>query len=282
MRAAGGDGRRVIAIVKDFQMDKYMELQSVQVAATFCGGAVFSSLPLARTGKAVWACEALWLTSLVCSICAIITSIQTRSLLDDLPCREQLNDSLPEPDVQRVQRAILRYKKRPGIKHWIMVFIWQFPSMMMSYAWCTYLAGLTVYVCSPLMQRRPWQDQDKIAIVFLCCGFVGLVTYISATIFVYTGEKDYYQRSVVSSQTTEPSNGSLDMQDIRKTVAANARGAAGRVVDKKATAGDETMPHATTSPFWIETAYEKVVASFQHPEPRVEEPERRRRRWMLY
>lgn len=65
-------------------------------------------------------------------------------------------------EVQRMQRTILRYKKKPGLKHWIMLFIWQFPSMTMSYAWFAFIVGLTVYVCTPFFKGLPWQDEHKV------------------------------------------------------------------------------------------------------------------------
>ena len=89
-------------------------------------GAAYSCIPWTRTADGIWAAEALWYTSLICAISAIITSIQAKSILDDLPSLEQLDFSLPETEVQRMQRTILRYKKTPGIKYWAMVFIWQY------------------------------------------------------------------------------------------------------------------------------------------------------------
>ncbi|KAF2857019.1 hypothetical protein T440DRAFT_512994 [Plenodomus tracheiphilus IPT5] len=126
-RAAGADPDFLIPLVREWKADKYAELQSVQVAATFCGGAVFSSLPLSRSANAIWVADALWMAALICAISAIITGIQTKSILDDLPSRQQLESSLSLPDVelQRMRRTILRYKKTPGIKHLIMMFIWQ-------------------------------------------------------------------------------------------------------------------------------------------------------------
>jgi hypothetical protein len=83
-------------------------------------------------------------------------------MLDDLPSHERLEGStLSEIEVQRMQHAILRYKQTPGLKHWIMVFVWQFPSMTMAYAWCTFIAGLTVYLCSPIIENLPWQEKHK-------------------------------------------------------------------------------------------------------------------------
>ncbi|KAF2823304.1 hypothetical protein CC86DRAFT_384682 [Ophiobolus disseminans] len=201
MRAANGDRKLLIPLVKEWKVDKYAELQSVQVAASFCGGAVLASLPWSRSNDATWFADALLFSSLICSIFAIITSIQTKSMLDDLPSCEQLDGSLPEIEVLRMRRTILRYKHTPGIKHSIMLFIWQFPSMTMAYAWCTFIAGLTVYVCSPFIQKLPWQDRHRIAVAYLAFGVVGLITYIFTTVFVFVGEKDY-ERSVANSRAS--------------------------------------------------------------------------------
>ncbi|KAJ4374233.1 hypothetical protein N0V83_002974 [Neocucurbitaria cava] len=137
LRAVKGDRKIFIPLVRNWKADKYAELQSVQVAVSRKFVSLF--MPLGH----------------------LLRRIQTKSILDDLPAREQLDESLPEAEVQRMRRAILRYKKRPGIKHWVMLFIWQFPSMTMAYAWVTYLSGLTVYICTPFIQKMAWQDQHK-------------------------------------------------------------------------------------------------------------------------
>ncbi|KAF2476345.1 uncharacterized protein BDR25DRAFT_339387 [Lindgomyces ingoldianus] len=200
IRAADGDRKLLVARVKDWKADKYQELQSVQVAASFCAGATLATLSWSKFENPIWAADALWFSSLICSIWAVITSIQTKSILDDLPNKDQLNSSLPEIELKRMRRVILRYKKRPGINHWIMLFIWQFPSMTMSYAWCTFLSGLTVYVCTPFIRNDPWSNRSKIAITYLSVGTVGLFTYVFSSGFVYAGEKDY-ERSVASTRT---------------------------------------------------------------------------------
>jgi len=104
----------------------------------------------------------LWFSSLSCSIWAVITSIQTKSILDDLPHTDLMNSSMSESEVQRMRRTILRYRKTPGINHWIMLFIWQFPSMTMSYAWTTFIAGLTVFICNPFIRHAPWGYRSKV------------------------------------------------------------------------------------------------------------------------
>lgn len=137
--------------------------QAEVLQATFCGCAVLSSLPWSRAEKAYWIADALWFSSLILSIFAIVTSVQTKSMLDDLPSREQLAGSLPEYEVIRISRSILRYKRTPGFKHYVMLFIWQFPSMTMAYAWLFYIAGLTVGLCSPFIQNLPWQNKHKVS-----------------------------------------------------------------------------------------------------------------------
>jgi hypothetical protein len=246
----------------------------------------------------VWASEALWFIALICSIFAIITSIQTKSMLDDLPSREQLSGAIPEIEVQRMQRAILRYKKTPGLRHWIMLFIWQFPSMTMAYAWCTYIAGLTVYICYPFLLKVPWQDRhkvshsgrtyggmltvSKIAIAYLSFGLVGLVTYVSATIFVYAGEKDY-ERSVAGSRasiltntrTSTLSNGRADSGNPEAAVAANKTGdqAEAKRNSTTSTVADEVSP--------VQAARARLVVRLEDQRaPRNEEA--RSRRTLLY
>jgi len=84
-------------------------------------------------------------------------------MLDDLPDRDQLDSSLPEIEVMRMRRVILRYKKTPGLKHYVMMFVWQFPSMTMSYAWCTFLSGLTIWVCTPFIRGLEWSNHHRVS-----------------------------------------------------------------------------------------------------------------------
>ena len=46
---------------------------------------------------------------------------------------------------------------------WKMVFIWQCPSMFLSYSVCFYLAGLTLFVCTPLIRRDKWNTASNVS-----------------------------------------------------------------------------------------------------------------------
>lgn len=123
-------------------------------------------MPWSKTSDALWTANALFVSCLLCAIWAIISSIQTKSILDDLPAKEDLDISLADIEVARLQRTILRYKCTPAFQHWVMLFIWQFPSMTMAYSWVTFLAALTVHICDPFIRRSPWSDKNKVSTGF--------------------------------------------------------------------------------------------------------------------
>ncbi|KAF2202176.1 hypothetical protein GQ43DRAFT_471103 [Delitschia confertaspora ATCC 74209] len=191
MREVDGDRRLFVMRAKQFKEEKYWELQSVQVASSLCTGATLAVISWTKFPHPIWAAEALWFCSLICSIWAVITSIQTRSLLDDLPDKENLNNGMTECDFKRTRKVILRYSRSPGLAHWVMMFLWQFPSMTMSYAWCTFLLGLTVYVCTPFVRYEGWDAHAKIAVIYLSVGSLCFFSYLFSCVFVYAGERDY-------------------------------------------------------------------------------------------
>ncbi|KAF2192599.1 hypothetical protein K469DRAFT_717161 [Zopfia rhizophila CBS 207.26] len=232
IRAADGDRTVLVAKIRDWKTDKYAELQSVQVAASFCTGATLATISWSTVPNPIWLADALWFSSLICSVWGIITSIQIKSILDDIPDKDQLNERLSELELKRTKRVILRYKKRPGVGHWIMLFLWQFPSMTMSYAWCTFLSGLTVYVCTPFIRRDEWGNHHKIAIMYLIVGSIGFCTYLFSTCFVFAGEKEL-QRSVNTTRinTNDMESGVDLLSTSKKPSDATNRRRSSEIVD---------------------------------------------------
>lgn len=53
---------------------------------------------------------------------------------------------------------------------WKMVFIWQCPAMFMSYSVCFFLAGLTLFVCTPLIRGDRWDTGSNVRV--LCVFFM--------------------------------------------------------------------------------------------------------------
>lgn len=50
---------------------------------------------------------------------------------------------------------------------WKMVFTWQCPIMFMSYAVSFYLAGLAIYVCTPLIRGHGWNAGSNVSLLSL-------------------------------------------------------------------------------------------------------------------
>lgn len=120
--------------------------------------------------NAYWVSLALWYCSLVLSILGILVAAQQIAVLT----------LLGEPKVSKASGDIRRYRPlllaevgerefdvRPysdgsnrGIwrPRWKMVFTWQCPVMFMSYSVCFFLAGLTLYICTPLIRGAQWSE----------------------------------------------------------------------------------------------------------------------------
>ena len=46
---------------------------------------------------------------------------------------------------------------------WNMVYIWQVPIMLMTYAWVTFFLAMTLHVCTPLIEADPWGRGHKVS-----------------------------------------------------------------------------------------------------------------------
>ena len=47
---------------------------------------------------------------------------------------------------------------------WKMVFVWQCPLMFLSYSLCFFLAGLTLFVCTPLIRGDTWNSASDVSL----------------------------------------------------------------------------------------------------------------------
>ena len=48
---------------------------------------------------------------------------------------------------------------------WKMMFVWQCPSMVLSYSVCFFLAGLTLFVCTPLIRGDTWSSASDVRLL---------------------------------------------------------------------------------------------------------------------
>lgn len=73
-------------------------------------------------------------------------------------------------EVKRSGRALRLESEDIGVwkPRWKMVFTWQCPIMSMAYSVCFFLAGLTIFVCTPLIRRKPWGTESNVSCLPIC------------------------------------------------------------------------------------------------------------------
>ncbi len=122
-----------------------------------------------------WLASAFWYCSLVLSILAILTSAQQIGVLDLLDSRQ--NDRKPASARLRVRRYLPlmlteERSNRAGYDEngigewrprWKMVFTWQCSIMFLAYSVTFYLAGLTIFICTPLIRRETWSTSSNVS-----------------------------------------------------------------------------------------------------------------------
>lgn len=142
---------------------------------------VFSWPTLENTA---WIATAMWYSSLLLAIIALITSTQQSTLLQTASIDRRSTTSSVD-DIQRHLRFLLASPKKaptsiPSTNRltprsdlerniltnvqasqpsWFMLFYWQCPMMLMSYSWVAFLLALTLHVCAPFM--RPFEPADS-------------------------------------------------------------------------------------------------------------------------
>jgi hypothetical protein len=141
--------------------------------------AVIGSFSWNTVSDAYWLASALWHCSLVLSILGILLSAQQAAVLNlmgELPgdcispfakadVRRYLILMLSENQPRELQSESHTGRSGLGVwkPRWKMVFTWQCPIMFMSYAVCLFLAGLTIFVCTPLIRGGKWSTSANVS-----------------------------------------------------------------------------------------------------------------------
>jgi hypothetical protein len=102
--------------------------------------------------KTFWVAKMLWHWSFASSVFSLISSAQLR-LLDRIP------SDLGSGNGQRFLGLFLTL----GTTHrasWKMTWVWQCPTMLMSYSWMLFLVGYAIHVLDPVTGGNR-EDMDK-------------------------------------------------------------------------------------------------------------------------
>lgn len=209
-----GKTYKVLYHLDRWRTRKLSELQFISIACAILAAATIGSFSWSAIVDAYWLAPAFWYSSLILSILGIMLAAQQTAVLQLLgkpPLIQQTinSDYAPEiADVRRFLPLILREVARSAESsssrraesaaswdgdsvvgewrpRWKMVFVWQCPSMFMSYSVCFFLAGLTLFVCTPLIRGDTWNSASDVAVVYLATGATAGAVFMFATFWVY-------------------------------------------------------------------------------------------------
>ena len=179
----------------------------MSIKGALSAGAVIGIFSWTNVPTTYWLAQALFYSSLSLSVWAVIIASQQTTLLNAI----RPTDKLQLEEVYSTAQIILRFKTDPddiegyasayyrgpealGKKGWTarnIIYVWQCPLMLMSWAWGTLLVGLTLHVCAPLIAGDATWDEVRIAIFYLA---VGLGSFVN---FLWTSASTYWTSRLI-------------------------------------------------------------------------------------
>ncbi|KAF1977177.1 hypothetical protein BU23DRAFT_500977 [Bimuria novae-zelandiae CBS 107.79] len=172
---------------------KTAELQFTTISCTVLAAAVIGAFSWTTVEEAHWLTHGLWHSSLILAVLGILLSASEVTVLYILgPTHSStVKPHQLKPFLTRYQPLLLSLTNNPTqifVPRRKMVFTWQGPLMFMSYSVCTFLAGLTVLVCTPLIRFKRddcWNAGHNIAVIYLAVfAFAGSL-FIFCSFWVY-------------------------------------------------------------------------------------------------
>lgn len=190
---------KLLFLIDRWRRRKRAELQYVSIAAAIVAAAVIGSFSWNAVSDSYWLASAFWYCSLVLSILALLTSAQQLSVLEVLDVRQ--NAGKPTPSKLAIRRYLplmLTELPRPRSQpfydegsvgqwrpRWKMVFTWQCSIMFLSYSICFYLAGLTIFICTPLIRKQMWNTNSNTAVIYLITSGIAGAAFVFCSFWVY-------------------------------------------------------------------------------------------------
>ncbi|KAF9880299.1 hypothetical protein CkaCkLH20_02253 [Colletotrichum karsti] len=194
---------------------KLSEFQLVQVASTLVSAAVIGTFSWPAPDDLHWLSPAFWYASISLSLFSILLASSEQFIFQTIdrspkernidkelamilyirrsrsvdPVHSPLEEVPPIPQIRAIKLAEEGGwfpKEMPLVEvRWNMIFTWQAPMMLMAYSALCFLAGLTVYVCTPLYVGQGWNDLSKAAVFYLTSFFFCGLTFIWCAYWAY-------------------------------------------------------------------------------------------------
>ncbi|KAF9700007.1 hypothetical protein EKO04_001392 [Ascochyta lentis] len=180
---------KVLRAISSWRTRKLSELQFITISCTILAAAVIGSFSWTTIEEAYWLTHGFWHSSLIFSVLGILLSASEVTVLHLLgPLRRTGKESRDYDTAKKYYPLLLSPNHRTGtyMPRAKMVFTWQTPLMFMSYSVCGFLVGLTVLVCTPLIQEgHSWSAGHNIAIMYLTVLAGAGTTFVFCSFWVY-------------------------------------------------------------------------------------------------
>ena len=127
---------------------------------TVLAAAVIGAFSWTTVEEAHWLTHGMWHSSLILAVLGILLSASEVTVLYYLGPSTSIARLTPVQAKLLLQRyrplllSAMKTSNRPFVPRRKMMFTWQAPLMFMSYSVCTFLGGLTVLVCTPLIRYK--------------------------------------------------------------------------------------------------------------------------------
>ncbi|KAF1851255.1 uncharacterized protein K460DRAFT_382724 [Cucurbitaria berberidis CBS 394.84] len=176
--------------VSSWRSRKLGELQFITISCTVLAAAVIGAFSWTTIENAYWLTHAFWHSSLILAILCILLSASEITVLHLLGPLQSISQSFRDANTVERYKPLLLSFGTDNIPKYVprkkMVVTWQGPLMFMSYSVCTFLAGLTILVCTPFIRHgRNWTTGHNIATMYLMVLAGGLTAFVFCSFWVY-------------------------------------------------------------------------------------------------
>ncbi|KAH6633379.1 hypothetical protein C7974DRAFT_170392 [Boeremia exigua] len=184
------DSTKIAQALATWRGRKLAELQFITIACTVLAAAVIGSFSWTTIEEAHWLTHGFWHSSLIFSVLGILLCASEVTVLHLLGPVETRPKHHERSDFEKYKPLLLSRSNNLREPHFIprrkMVFTWQGPLMFMSYSVCTFLAGLTVLVCTPLIHGGAgWTAGHSIAVMYLTVFAGAGAIFVFCSFWVY-------------------------------------------------------------------------------------------------
>ncbi|KAF2450957.1 hypothetical protein P171DRAFT_427223 [Karstenula rhodostoma CBS 690.94] len=186
------DDAKLLRALLSWRSRKISELQFTTVSCTVLAAAVIGAFSWTTVEEAHWLTHGMWHSSLILAVLGILLSASEVTVLYILgPTEMTVKPYRSKPILQRYHPLLLS-RSNDSTQAFVlrrkMMFTWQGPLMFMSYSVCTFLGGLTVLVCTPLIRYKKgdrWISGHNVAVVYLVVLVLAGALFVFCSFWIY-------------------------------------------------------------------------------------------------